>query len=181
MYKIAIAIGYTLTILSGCTSSNLHQNAMLTILSRIAPIFVGGNFTTNRQENYRLNLPKFEHGCRSARGRSSMVGAAASQAAYEGSIPSLENSTCTNLSRSVCRWFTHDGALLFGRSTRLCRKRSRFHAHPVCDRQSRKRSPAGTRQMWAARSSANATSDEQVVIRLALPGVAPEMRFPKLR
>ncbi|WP_434659875.1 Exc2 family lipoprotein [Klebsiella sp. MISC125] len=59
MYKIAIAIGYTLTILSGCTSSKSSPERHAYYFVSHRTDFVGGNFTTNRQENYRLNLPNF--------------------------------------------------------------------------------------------------------------------------
>lgn len=58
--KIAlIALGCSLTALSGCTSSKSSPERHAYYFVSHRNDFVGGNFATNRQENYRLNLPTF--------------------------------------------------------------------------------------------------------------------------
>jgi hypothetical protein len=58
--KIAIiAFSCSLAALSGCTSSKSSPERHAYYFVSHRTDFVGGNFTTNRQENYRLNLPNF--------------------------------------------------------------------------------------------------------------------------
>lgn len=58
--KIAlIALGCSLTALSGCSSSKSSPERHAYYFVSHRSDFVGGNFATNRQENYRLNLPNF--------------------------------------------------------------------------------------------------------------------------
>lgn len=58
--KIAlIALGCSLAVLSGCTSSKSSPERHAYYFISHRSDFVGGNFVTNRQENYRLNLPNF--------------------------------------------------------------------------------------------------------------------------
>ena len=58
--KIAlIALGCSLAALSGCTSSKSSPERHAYYFISHRRDFVGGNFATNRQENYRLNLPNF--------------------------------------------------------------------------------------------------------------------------
>ena len=54
-----IALGCSLTALSGCTSSKSSPERHAYYFVSHRNDFVGGNFATNRQENYRLNLPTF--------------------------------------------------------------------------------------------------------------------------
>ncbi len=58
--KIAlIALGCSLAALSGCTSSKSSPERHAYYFVSHRSDFVGGNFVSNRQENYRLNLPNF--------------------------------------------------------------------------------------------------------------------------
>ena len=54
-----IALGCSLAALSGCTSSKSSPERHAYYFISHRSDFVGGNFATNRQENYRLNLPNF--------------------------------------------------------------------------------------------------------------------------
>ncbi|MFR5257976.1 MAG: Exc2 family lipoprotein, partial [Klebsiella pneumoniae] len=54
-----LALSYALATITGCTSSKSSPERHAYAFVAHRSDFVGGNFTVNRQENYRLNLPTF--------------------------------------------------------------------------------------------------------------------------
>ncbi|MGR8969511.1 Exc2 family lipoprotein, partial [Klebsiella pneumoniae] len=54
-----LALSCALATITGCTSSKSSPERHAYAFVAHRSDFVGGNFTVNRQENYRLNLPTF--------------------------------------------------------------------------------------------------------------------------
>ena len=54
-----LALSCALVTITGCTSSKSSPERHAYAFVAHRSDFVGGNFTVNRQENYRLNLPTF--------------------------------------------------------------------------------------------------------------------------
>ena len=57
-----LALSCALATITGCTSSKSSPERHAYAFVAHRSDFVGGNFTVNRQENYRLNLPTFTAG-----------------------------------------------------------------------------------------------------------------------